>query len=257
MTLPVPSFAALATGNQNLSLFDSQFNAIGVLVDIPCTASGTNAITLTPVANTPAVTAYTDMAPTFSWQQPATTTGPVTIAVAGLSFLNAFTHNGTVAAGSGDFVGAGVYRAYTLAALNNGAGGFVADVIPVSLSATTSTIEYVIDGGGIALTTGLKGYVEVPFACTITRGTLLADQTGSIVVDVFRTAYSTFAPPTHPAAADKITASAPLTISAALKAQDSTLTGWSTGLAAGDILAFNINSVATVQRVSVSLLVTH
>ena len=117
-------------------------------------------------------------------------------------------------------------------------------------------LEFVIDGGGATITTGLKGYLEVPYACTITRASLLADQSGSIVVDIFRSTYSAFAPPTHPASADKLTASAPPTISSALKSQDSTLTGWTLTLAAGDILAFNVNSVTTIQRVTVSLLVT-
>ena len=117
-------------------------------------------------------------------------------------------------------------------------------------------LEFVIDGGGSALTTGMKGYLEVPFACTITRATLLADQSGSVVVDVFRSTYSDFAPPTHPVSGDKLTASAPPTISTATKSQDATLTGWTTSLAAGDVLGFNVNSATTITRVTCSLKVT-
>ena len=117
-------------------------------------------------------------------------------------------------------------------------------------------LEFVIDGGGSALTTGIKGYLEVPYACTITQASLLADQPGSVVVDVFRSTYSAFAPPTHPVSGDKLTASAPPTISSATKSQDATLTGWTTSLAAGDVLAFNVNSATTVTRVTCSLKVT-
>ena len=117
-------------------------------------------------------------------------------------------------------------------------------------------LEFVIDGGGSALTTGMKGYLEVPFACTITRASLLADQSGSVVVDVFRSTYSDFAPPTHPVSGDKLTASAPPTISTATKSQDATLTGWTTSLAAGDVLGFNVNSATTITRVTCSLKVT-
>ena len=117
-------------------------------------------------------------------------------------------------------------------------------------------LEFVIDGGGSALTTGMKGYLEVPYACTITRATLLADQSGSVVVDIFRSTYSDFAPPTHPVSGDKLTASAPPTISTATKSQDATLTGWTTSLAAGDVLAFNVNSATTITRVTCSLKVT-
>lgn len=121
----------------------------------------------------------------------------------------------------------------------------------------TDAIEFVIDGGGSTITTGMKGYLEVPYACTINRATLLADQSGSIVVDVFKCTYAQFdAGSTHPVSGDKITASAPPTISSATKAQDSTLTGWTTSISAGDILAFNVNSVTTLTRVTLSLKVT-
>lgn len=111
------------------------------------------------------------------------------------------------------------------------------------------TITYVIDGGGAAITTGLKGYLEIPFACTIDRWTLLADQSGSIVVDLWKDTYAN-APPVI---GDVITASAKPTISTAVKAQSSTLTGWTATIAAGDVLAFNVNSVTGIQRVTLSL----
>lgn len=116
--------------------------------------------------------------------------------------------------------------------------------------------EFLIDGGGVALTPGLKGFLEVPFNCTISQGTLLADQSGSVVIDIFKCTFSAFAPPTHPVSADKITASAPLTISSATKVQDATLTGWTTSLTAGDILGFNVNSATTITRVTASLKAT-
>lgn len=118
----------------------------------------------------------------------------------------------------------------------------------------TGSIEIVIDGGGIAITTGLKGYLSLPFAGTITEAKLLGDQSGSIVVDVWKCSYAQYdAGSTHPVAGDKITASAPPTISAATKSQDTTLTGWTTAFLAGDILAFNVNSAATIQRATLSL----
>ena len=110
-------------------------------------------------------------------------------------------------------------------------------------------IAFIIDDGGSAITTGEKGHLEIPFACTILRVTTLADQSGSIVVDIWKDTYANF-PPTD---ADSITASAPPTISSAQKAQDSTLTGWTKSIAAGDILAFNVDSCTTITRVTISL----
>ena len=112
-----------------------------------------------------------------------------------------------------------------------------------------TTIGITVDGGGSAITTGVKGYAEVPFACTIDRATLLADQSGSIVIDVWKDTYANY-PPTD---ADTITASAPPTITTATKSQDATLTGWTTTVTAGDIIGFNVDSATTVTRVHLTL----
>ena len=117
-----------------------------------------------------------------------------------------------------------------------------------------SDIAFVIDGGGSTITTGMKGYLFIDFACTISQVTQLADQSGSIVTNIYACSYANFdAGSTHPVVADKITASAPPTISTATKSQDSTLTGWTTSIAAGTVLAFNVDSVTTVQRNTITL----
>lgn len=119
--------------------------------------------------------------------------------------------------------------------------------------AQIANIEFVIDGNGATITTGIKGYLRVDFAGSIQANTLLADQSGSIVVNIWKTDFTSFAPPTHPAVGDKITASAPPTISSALKSTDTTLTGWTTAFAAGDIFGFNVDSVTTIQRCTIAL----
>lgn len=116
----------------------------------------------------------------------------------------------------------------------------------------TVDIAFVIDGGGSAITTGIKGDLEIPFACTINSVRLLGDQSGSIVVDIWKDTYANF-PPTG---ADSITASAKPTISSASKSEDTTLTGWTTSISAGDILRFNVDSITTLTRVTLSLKVT-
>lgn len=122
----------------------------------------------------------------------------------------------------------------------------------LGIPAFTSAISFVIDGGGAAITTGVKGFIEVPFDCTIDQVTLLADQTGSIVVDIWKDTYANY-PPTD---ADSITASAVPTISSGTKSQDATLTGWTTSISAGDILGFNVDSNTTCELVTLSLKVT-
>jgi hypothetical protein len=119
-------------------------------------------------------------------------------------------------------------------------------------SVRTGQVGITIDGGGSAITTGLKGFVRVPYAGTITKATLLADQSGTIVIDVWKDTYAN-APPTD---ADSITASAPPTLSSATKSEDGTLTGWTTAVTAGDVLAFSVDSAATVTRVTLLLEIT-
>ena len=102
--------------------------------------------------------------------------------------------------------------------------------------------------------TGLKGFVEVPFNGTLSQIDMVADRSGSIVVDLWKCTYSQFdAGSTHPVLADKITASTPPTISSGTKSTDSTLAGWTTALAAGDVIGFFVNSVSFIQRVTITL----
>lgn len=117
---------------------------------------------------------------------------------------------------------------------------------------TTSGLGVVIDGGGSAITTGIKADLYVPFACTITAVTMLADQSGSIVVDIWKDTYANY-PAT---VADTITASAKPTITTATKSQDATLTGWGTSIAAGSTLRFNVDSITSITRLTLVLTVT-
>lgn len=122
----------------------------------------------------------------------------------------------------------------------------------VAFEDDVAAITVIIDGGGSAITTGIKAYVEIPFACTIVQQTTLADQTGSIVLDIWKDAYANY-PPT---VADTITASAKPTISTGVKDQDATLTGWTTSISAGDVMAINVDSITTCERVTLVLKVT-
>lgn len=110
--------------------------------------------------------------------------------------------------------------------------------------------EIHLDGGGAALTTGIKLDVPFPnFPCTITGWELVADQSGSIVLDLWKDTYANF-PPT---VADTITASAKPTLASATKNKDAVLTGWNRTINKGDCLRVNIDSVSTVTRVTMAL----
>ena len=111
-----------------------------------------------------------------------------------------------------------------------------------------TAIGFIIDGGGSAITASIKGDLRIPFGCTINRVTMLADQSTTSVIDIWKDTYANF-PPTD---ADSITASAPPTITAAIKSEDSTLTGWTTSITADDILRYNVDSNDNATRITVN-----
>jgi hypothetical protein len=113
---------------------------------------------------------------------------------------------------------------------------------------SNSAIEFIINNPVV----GVAGDVGVPWNCTINSVTLLADQSGSIAVDIWNGPYSTY----PPVLANSIVGGATPTIAANVKSQDTNLIGWTTSLAAGSTLRFNVNSVAVITRCTVWLGVT-
>jgi hypothetical protein len=122
----------------------------------------------------------------------------------------------------------------------------------LTANARAAAIVFDLDGGGAEPDTGLRAWIQVPFSGTITAVRAMADQTGSIVCDIWKDTFANF----PPSDADSITASAPVTISAGVKSEDTTLTGWTTAFSAGDILACNIDSVSTITHAVIELLVS-
>src|SRR5882672_6877439 len=119
----------------------------------------------------------------------------------------------------------------------------------ITTAQKTRQIGLTVDGGGSVITTGQKGYKSFPVAGTITGVRLLADQSGSTVIDVWKDTFANY-PPT---VADTITASAKPTLSTQDHSEDVILSGWTTAVAAGDVFGFNVNSASTITRVTLEL----
>lgn len=114
------------------------------------------------------------------------------------------------------------------------------------------SIGLMISGGASVITTGIKGFIEVPFAGTIQAVTLLGEQiiNAAIVIDIWKLPYASY----PPNAINSITASAKPTIPLSqIKAQDTVLTGWNKTINAGDVLGFNVDSVTLFKYVTLSL----
>jgi hypothetical protein len=114
-----------------------------------------------------------------------------------------------------------------------------------------NALEITIGGGSGAISVGVFADFVVPYDCTVIEWTLLGDQTGSLVLDLWKDTYANF-PPTI---GDTITGTDKPTISASTKGQSSALTGWTTALSRGDIIRINVDSSATITRTTLVLAV--
>jgi hypothetical protein len=117
-----------------------------------------------------------------------------------------------------------------------------------TLSGFVRGLVFLLDGGGSALTTSKTVYYTVPFACTISKWYATAD-TGTITIDVWKIAAGT----AIPTVSNTITASAVPAIASGTAANSSTLTSWTTAVAAGDILAANVKVVSGTTNASLTL----
>lgn len=95
---------------------------------IPCNASGTNVITLTPLDASPLLEQYNDF-DVFTFVAANTSSGSVTATVVpkkgALATVKVYKTNGAAQAGSGDVVANSVYLAIYADHLDSGAGGLV------------------------------------------------------------------------------------------------------------------------------------
>ena len=106
-----------------------------------------------------------------------------------------------------------------------------------------------IDGGGSTITTGVKAIVRVEFDCVIKKVSLISQQSGSIKVDIWKDTFANV-PLTD---SDTITGSNEPEIVSGYTDEDSTLTGWTTSITAGDVLVVNVDSVSTFTLVTLVL----
>lgn len=126
-------------------------------------------------------------------------------------------------------------------------GSFVGD--GSSIVGIKRTFGITLDGAGSAITTGVKGDITIPWNMTIQSWYLVADVAGSIVIDVWKDTFANF-PPT---VLDSITGTEKPTLSAIDKNSDTNLTTWITTISAGDVVRFNVDSVSTVTKVTLTI----
>jgi len=116
-------------------------------------------------------------------------------------------------------------------------------------------VNAIFDGGAAVIATGKYVRVKIPWACTITRVTMLSDASTTATVDIWRTTQSSYdGGVTHPVVGDSIVGADIPTITASTKSDDSALTAWGdTTLDAGDVLEFYLASNSAAVTLTVAL----
>ena len=106
-------------------------------------------------------------------------------------------------------------------------------------------VEFVLNGAGSEIADATQDVKRINFNGNIKKWTILSidGTTGSIVIDVWKDTYANY----PPSDADSITASAVPAVSTAIKAESSTLTGWTTSVAAGEVLVANVDSCTSIK----------
>jgi hypothetical protein len=141
--------------------------------------------------------------------------------------------------------------------VGTGASGILETKTPsqarAAIGLNTASITLEVDGKDAVIPVGnVKGHIFIPFACTITEWEIVAHESGSMVVDLWKDTYANN-PPTD---ADSITGSAKPTLTASQRANSTTLTGWTTALNAGDYLEVEIESNSAITWFTLVLKVT-
>lgn len=93
-------------------------------------------------------------------------------------------------------------------------------------------------------------YLAMPYDCTITGWRLTGNTVGSIVIDVWKKNSDI------PTVADTITGTEKPTLDDEQIAADTNLTSWTTDVTAGDIIAFNVESVTDLSAAVLTIMVT-
>jgi hypothetical protein len=134
---------------------------------------------------------------------------------------------------------------------NNGSNGATG---PTGATGAVPTIPrafgVVFDGGGAVLATGAQADVVIPYAMTITGWTILGDVGGTASVDIWSAPYANY-PPTG--SNTIVGAGTKPNLANSVKGQSSSLASWTTGITAGNIIRFNLDSATTQTRITLTI----
>lgn len=127
----------------------------------------------------------------------------------------------------------------------------VAGALTISASGGGGSVvgacQAAFDGGGSDVAVGSACEIRMPYAMTISKVTVLGDAAGSISVDVRVDSLANY----PPLAGDSIVGASPPQLSGSASSEDSTLSGWTTAIAAGSVLRFVVSACSGIGRATV------
>lgn len=144
---------------------------------------------------------------------------------------------------------AGLFSWGVLAGLPTGYDArYLGTAVAPTYSENLVNINYVLDGGGTLVPSGSAGYVCIPFTAKIKKVTALGNNTGSLMLNLIKMTYASYG-------VGSVIGT--VSIANAKASTDSTLTGWTTALAADDIVEYSLLAVTSgITRATVCLQVT-
>lgn len=135
--------------------------------------------------------------------------------------------------------------------VTNSSGTIVAYPLNISASGGGGSVvgacQAAFDGGGSDVAVGSACDIRMPYAMTISKVTVLGDAAGSISVDVRVDSLANY----PPLAGDSIVGASPPQLSGSASSEDSTLSGWTTAIAAGSVLRFVVSACSGIGRATV------
>lgn len=243
MALPYQFYNATnPTGAQ----LDSDLAALGNLTPIPCVAAGTNTINLTPIANTPTISAYaTGMQ--FTAVAASTNTGASTGKVGSLATSSIYKNsaNGPIPLSGGEIVASVAFTLMYDSALNGGSGGFHLMIAPV-ISPSGGSVSGPITGQGSLATISFPAAV-LPLLSGVTLASIsrLSLGTGQTISRVFSASASIAFSALNPQTASETSIAL-----AGCSVGDSVMLGYPSSIASQIMYRGYVNNAGTVAVVA-------
>lgn len=121
---------------------------------------------------------------------------------------------------------------------------------PVQVVSTNYITGFAVEGASAKITVGNKGFFRVPTSGNIIQWVMRADNACTVVVDIAKSPAVSFP------VASSIVAGAPMLLDNQQCLTNTTLTGWTTGVTAGDYLKYSVLTNSSATNLAIELTIS-